>query len=316
MIISASRRTDLPAFYAKWFINRIRAGYCTVVNPYNRQQLTLVSLNPEDVDVIVFWTKNPQPLLPYLNELDSLGYRYYFQYTLTGYLSAIEPGVPNVEKNLDTFKKLAGMVGPERVIWRYDPIIISNLTDFKYHIKQFANLCVRLEQSTRRLVISFVDEYRKAKHKFNRLERQNIKVKQGLTEGDVQKLVGFIVDQAAARGMEVFSCAEALDLSPCGVKPGKCIDDNYINSVFGIKVSALKDKSQRPACGCVRSKDIGAYDTCLHGCLYCYAGTLAAAQKNYARHYPDSPSLTGRYEAKDTTSPLQPGLFDFKEPPG
>ena len=122
MIISASRRTDIPAFYSEWFMNRIRAGYCTMVNPYNRNQVSYVSLQPEDVDVIVFWTKNPLPLIHHLKELDDRGFRYYFQYTLTGYPVSIEPNVPGIDKEIDTFKKLSGLIGPAKVIWRYDPI--------------------------------------------------------------------------------------------------------------------------------------------------------------------------------------------------
>lgn len=125
MIISASRRTDIPAFYSEWFMNRIRAGYCTMVNPYNHKQVSYVSLCPEDVDVIVFWAKNPLPLMPQLQELDDRGLRYYFQYTLTGYQESMEPNLPRIDKEIDTFKKLANLIGPAKVIWRYDPVVLE-----------------------------------------------------------------------------------------------------------------------------------------------------------------------------------------------
>lgn len=312
MIISASRRTDIPAFYSEWFMSRIRAGYCTTFNPFNRHQVTRVSLRPEDVDIIVFWTKNPEPLIKRLKELDNCGFRYYFQYTLTGYPQAIEPHVPELKKGINTFKNLADLIGPEKVIWRYDPIIISNRTDLDYHKKQIDHIARELEGFTHRLVISVVDEYRKAKINFDRLEKQSVIIQRQTSENQVRDIVDFAVDRARRSKMEVFSCAEVLDLKPFGLMPGKCIDDSYIKRVFGIKVTSEKDKSQRLECGCVRSKDIGAYDTCLHGCLYCYAGTFAAAKKNKMNHYPDSPSIIGRYDAEpkdDVNGTEQPTLF-------
>lgn len=290
-------------------MNCIRAGSCTTVNPFNRKQLSYVSLKPENVDVIVFWTKNPKLLMNHLKELDDKGYRYYFQYTLNGYPEIIEPNLPGMKKEIETFKKLADLIGEARVIWRYDPIILSNLTGIDYHKKQLDYIARQLEGSTNRLVVSVVDEYRKASYNFNRLENQGLVVNRQVTERDVDELIKFIVDLAGYRKMEVFSCAEVLDLSRLGLMPGKCIDDCYIKKVFGIDVTSEKDKSQRMECGCVRSKDIGAYDTCLHGCQYCYAGTLSAAQKNRDNHFIDSPSIIGRYEAQAPKNFDQPSLF-------
>jgi hypothetical protein len=196
MIISASRRTDIPAFYSEWFMNRIRAGYCTTINPFNRHQVARVSLRPNDVDVIVFWTKNPEPLIQHLEELDNCGFRYYFQYTLTGYPKAIEPSVPEPKKGISTFKKLADLIGPEKVIWRYDPIIISNRTDSDYHKKQIDHIARELEGFTHRLVISVVDEYRKAKINFDRLEKQSVNIERQISENQVRDIIEFTVDRA------------------------------------------------------------------------------------------------------------------------
>jgi len=312
MIISASRRTDIPAFNSEWFMNRIHAGYCTSINPFNRHQVARVSLRPEDVDVIVFWTKNPEPLIKHLEELDKRGFRYYFQYTLTGYPRAIEPHVPELKKGISTFKKLADIIGPERIIWRYDPIVISNRTDVDYHKKQIDHIARELEGFTHRLVISVVDEYRKARINFDRLEKQSVIIQRQISENQVRDIIEFAVNRAKRSQMKAFSCAEVLDLKPFGLMPGKCIDDSYIRRVFGINVTSEKDKSQRLECGCVRSKDIGAYDTCLHGCRYCYAGTLSAAKKNKSNHFPDSPSIIGRYDADtkdDTNGAEQSTLF-------
>lgn len=312
MIISASRRTDIPAFYSEWFMNRIRAGYCTTINPFNRKQVAYVSLKPEDVDVIVFWTKNPEPLIKHLRELDDRGFRYYFQYTLTGYPQALEPQVPELKKGISTFKKLADRIGPEKVIWRYDPIVISNITDTNYHKKQIDHIARELEGSTHRLVISIVDEYRKTKINFDQQERRSINIERQISEDQVRDIIEFAVDRTKRSKMEAFSCAEILNLKPFGLMPGKCIDDHYIKRVFGIDVTSEKDKSQRSECGCVHSKDIGAYDTCLHGCLYCYAGTLSAAKKNQTNHFPDSPSIIGRLDAEpkdEVNGTEQPALF-------
>ncbi|SDF70442.1 DUF1848 domain-containing protein [Sporolituus thermophilus] len=297
MIISASRRTDIPAFYAEWFMNRIRANFCTVVNPFNRTQVSHVSLHPRDVDVIVFWTRNARPLLPYLAELSARGYRYYFHYTLTGYPSLLEPYAPSVEQSMANFRELAGRIGADKLIWRYDPILVSDITDYEYHRRNFAGLAARLEGYTRRVVVSLADEYRKATNNFRKLTRQGITVR---TDYGGDAFAGLMICfSAIARehGMEIFSCAEVYDLTPFGIFPGKCIDDKYLRAVFGIQVAAGKDKSQRPACGCVPSKDIGFYETCLHGCLYCYAGTYPAARKNRLAHDPVSPSLIGWYNA-------------------
>lgn len=317
MIISASRRTDIPAFYSKWFMNRIRAGYCTAINPFNYKQVAYVSLKPEDVDVIVFWTKNPEPLMKHLAELDNRGFRYYFQYTLTGYPKTLEPHIPVLQKSIDTFKRLADHISPEKVIWRYDPIVISSITDTDYHKRTIDLIAGELEGFTHRLIISIVDEYRKAKINFDRLEKQGIYVERQKSQEQVRDIIEFIVDRAKQANMEAFSCAEVLDLKSFGLMPGKCIDDTYIKKVFGINVTPDKDKYQRQECGCVRSKDIGAYDTCLHGCLYCYAGTLATASRNQTHYFPDSPSLIGRYDAepKDEVNGIeQPALFKTLNP--
>lgn len=293
MIVSASRRTDIPAFYSPWLLNRIRAGYCTVYNPFNRKQVTRVSLLPEDVTVMVFWTKNPAPLLPFLEEIKGRGLRFYFQYTLNAYPQALEPHLPSWEQNVASFQQLAGLIGPSRVIWRYDPIVISTVTDYAFHLHNFDSLAQRLQGCTQRVVISIVDAYRKAVSNFRLLAQQGITVQTRLCLEPLAKLITAMAEIAAAHGMEIYSCAEAIDLSPYGVHAGKCIDAQYIRQVFGVTVDDSKDKNQRQQCGCVVSKDIGIYDTCLHGCTYCYAGTRQGGSKNRQQHSPDSPSLLG-----------------------
>ena len=306
MIISASRRTDIPAFYAEWFARRIEAGYCTVVNPFNSKQVTRVSLAPADVDVIVFWTRNAKPMLPYLSFLDARKFAYYFQYTITSYPKVLEPNVPSSEEAIDTFKKLSAQVGAERLIWRYDPICLTNITDCAWHLQKFKLIAEALQGQTKRVVISIVDNYRKAEQNFRQLAKQGMQVETA-TIAEIGPLLQNFAEIAADNNMEISSCAEVFDLTPYGIKPGKCIDDDYIRQVFGISVYSQKDKGQRPECGCVQSKDIGVYDTCLHGCAYCYAGTLQMAAKNYKLHDDASPSLLGCYDVAESQDRSEQG---------
>lgn len=299
MIVSASRRTDLPAFYAEWFMHRIRAGSCAVPNPFNRKQVTTVSLKPEDVDVIVFWTRNPRPLFPYFEELAERGFRYYFLYTLLNYPPELEPQAPPLEASLATFQECAARTSPERVIWRYDPIMFSTRTNARFHAERYHQIASALQGCTRRCVISMLDIYRKIQPHLNALAAQGFAV----VDFPAQPVEGFddlmhsLVKMAADHGMDLTSCAEEFDLRPYGIRPGKCIDDDYITQVFGLDVTHRKDPSQRAACGCVASRDIGMYDSCLYGCRYCYATTsLARARRNHQQHDPASPSLLGWHE--------------------
>jgi len=272
MIISASRRTDIPAFHSQWFMDRIREGYCYVANPFNKNNVTKISLKPEDIDVIVFWTKNAEPILGYIDELFQRGYKFYFQYTLNGYSKVWEPGVPDFSKSIETFIALSDKIGKERVIWRYDPIIFSNITDFEYHYNRFTEIANLLKDRVERVVISIVDDYRGAMVRIKRLEKLGVKLMDDfLQKREFGELIIQMSRCAFENGMEIYSCAEEIDLSSWGVLPGKCIDDEYIGRVFGIEINNKKDRNQRKECGCVVSKDIGMYNSCLHQCIYCYA---------------------------------------------
>ena len=294
MIISASRRTDIPAFYAQWFINRIRAGHCTVPNPFNRKQVSHISLCPEDVTVIVFWTRNPQPLIPYLKELDQLGYRYYFQYTVMDNPRLIDTMTPSLSSSLRIFKKLSDLIGPERVIWRYDPVIISNITGIEFHTATYKNIAETLRNYTQRSVISLLDIYPKLKKRLQVLKDKGVEIVDCDNKSDKRfdELLYTLAGVAEQNKMEIVSCAEDPDLTKYNIQPGKCIDDDYIERVFGISVTNKKDPTQRKACGCVVSKDIGVYNTCLSGCQYCYATTsFEKAKALYKKHNPDSTSM-------------------------
>jgi hypothetical protein len=296
MIISASRRTDMPAFYADWVIQRLRAGYCTVPNPFNREQVSRISLTPQDVDAIVFWTRNPQPLMPYLDELDARGYRYYFLFTLLGNPRQLDPKCPPLETSVATFRALAQRLGPLRVIWRYDPLVFTQLTSPRFHRDNFRRLADALSGCTRRCIISILQMYRKLQRRLKVLENTPAAVQSCPLE-EYESLLRDLARIAQAHGLDLVSCAQEMDLQSFGIRPGKCVDDEWIATNLGIQVSSRKDPAQRAACGCVVSRDIGMYDSCLHGCVYCYATqSFEQSRKYFATHDPHSPSLLGWYD--------------------
>lgn len=290
MIISCSRRTDIPAFYSEWFINRIREGFVLVRNPMNARQVRRISLLPSDVDCIVFWTKNPAPFLDKLNLL--CDYNYYFQFTLTPYDKDIEPNLAPKREIVDTFLELSQKIGKERIIWRYDPIILSQSMNIEYHIEQFNGLARRLSGYTEKCVISFLDSYR---HIGSRMSDLSIRPPD---DSEVCELTKGIVKIAAAHEIKVETCAEKIDLAHLGIEHGKCIDDRLITKLTGRNLKIEKDKYQRELCGCVTSCDIGEYNTCGHHCVYCYANVSPnKVKRNRFLHNDQSPLLIG--EADD-----------------
>lgn len=283
-IISASRRTDLPAFYVDWFVRRLNEGFCITRNPMNPGQARRVSLSLDDVACIVFWSKNPSPLL---SRLDALApYPWYLQFTLNAYDADIEPGLPDARARLNTFLRLSDRVGPARVLWRYDPICISPRYPAAFHIEAFARLCEALAGHTERCTISFFDLYAKNKSAASRfgIRRPN--------EAETADIAAAISVAAKAGGLILSACAEAVDLSPFGIVPARCVDPSLISRIARLPVSPKKDKNQRPACGCAPSVDVGAYHSCTHGCVYCYANhSPQSALVNRARHDPSADSM-------------------------
>lgn len=299
MIISASRRTDIPAFYSEWFMKRIRAGYCLVPNPINMKQVSRVSLHPSDVEAIVFWSKNPAPLLPHLGELDKLGYHYYFHFTLNDYPWALEPNIPSLNERIETFKDLSRLIGPLRVVWRYDPIIISNMTSFDFHRERFTWIAEELKDATRRVMVSIVIYYQKTERRLSQLEREEgfSFDRNAVSSADTTSLLKDFADIARKNNIEIFTCAEKKDYSQIGVPPGRCIDDRLFTKVWSLNLVYKKDPYQREYCLCMVSKDIGVNNTCMHGCPYCYStASYDVAKRRFDEHDPDSPSLWGNLE--------------------
>ncbi len=329
VIISASRSTDIPAFYAEWFFNRLEKGYCIWYNPFNQKPMYISFANCK---VVVFWTKNPKPIIPYLHELDKRGIHYYFQVTLNDYIAeGFEPNVPQIEERIKTFKELSELIGKERVIWRYDPIIITNKLTPKEHLKRIVNIGNQLRNFTDKLVFSFVDvkAYRKVQNNLVKetscFTRETIEMAEPteVQRGEIIDGLCKIRQEWNNQGwdLQFATCAEEFDYDKYGIEHNRCIDGELMEKLwsedkelvyylrtgqlptpdlFGeipeIPASRknLKDKGQRKICGCMVSKDIGMYNTCNHLCVYCYANTSKeAVQKNLAKFNLDSESIIG-----------------------
>ena len=308
VIVSASRSTDIPAFHAKWFFDRLSKGYCIWHNPYNRKPLYVSFKNCK---VVVFWTKNPRPIVPYLGELDRRGIHYYFQVTLNDYeQEGFEPNVPPLQDRIDTFRSLSDLIGKEKVVWRFDPLIVTKKLGPKELLQKIRRVGDAIKGYTDKLVFSFVDVRR-----YKKVQRKLVKETKCFLRDDVcsaelnlaqrmELLDGLVRLRCEWRNegwpVEMRTCAEDADYEQYGIAHNRCIDGELMERLFatdkglvyylhtgklvepdlfgeypvpppGLKV--LKDKGQRDSCGCIESKDIGEYNTCSHYCVYCYANS-------------------------------------------
>ena len=349
VIISASRSTDIPAYFPKWFATRFNGGrgYVKWFNPFNQKP---VFVSFEKTKVIVFWTKNPKPLFPYLPQLDAAGVHYYFHFTLNDYQQEnLEPNVPSLESRIQTFKELASLLGPERIVWRFDPVLFTKTLTPRELATRIFKISKKLKGCTNRLVFSFIDikVYKKvqrnllkySEHFASQYDSTSICEAEPSAE-QIEEFAGYLSKIRAywkERGwnLEICACAEKFDLSHHGILPSKCIDAELMLKVFGENpaltdyltkapartpfeldhldlfnanrvemkkiVTIKKDPGQREECGCVKSKDIGMYNTCLHGCVYCYANA--------------SPELTLKNFERRKNHPLAESIFipDFPE---
>lgn len=296
MIISASRRTDIPAFYSEWFLNRLKQGYVLVRQPRNIKKLSRVELNPQIVDCIVFWTKNPQPMLGKLPIIKQMGYNFYFQFTLTPYDKKIEPNLPNKKIIIETFKQLSNLLGKEKVIWRYDTIIISKDFTVEYHLNTFTKMVEYLRGYTDKCIISFVDLYRKNLRQMKQIGflEDNFEQIEKISEG-----FSLIAKQ---NKIELLTCSEKVDLTKYNIQKASCIDKKLIEQIIGYNIIAKKETNQRENCNCMQSIDIGSYDTCEHGCLYCYANNnKQIVLNNIKYHDKQSELLIGKVKDDDIT---------------
>lgn len=327
VIISASRSTDIPAFYAKWFFNRLAKGYCVWYNPFNRQKMYVSFARCK---VIVFWTKNPKPILPYLHELDEQGIHYYFQVTLNDYTAeGFELNVPSVEERIRTFRELSKKIGHERMIWRFDPLILTPDMTPRTLLNRIWKIGNQLKGYTDKLVFSFVDVKAYRKVQSNLVKETSCFTKENVEDAEAKEWEQQVLAEGLAKlrddwasegwNIRLATCAEDVDLAAYGIEHNRCIDGELMERVFGndkelvyylhtgklpepdlfgtlpdipADKKNLKDKGQRKVCGCMVSKDIGMYDTCRHFCVYCYANTSReCVQRNALRHSDESESL-------------------------
>jgi len=293
MILSVSRRTDIPAFYSEWFINRLREEVVLVRNPMNYHSVSKINLSPNVVDCIVFWSKNPKPMFKYLDEIEDK-YKFYFQYTINAYENDMEPSLPSLDERLESFIYLSNKYGKEKVIWRYDPIVITPKYNLKWHINRFDYIASKLKNYTNNCVFSFLDIYDKNRNNLSKLKIQEI------TRDIMIEIVQKIKPIADKNGIELRTCSEDIDLVDLGIKKSCCIDPNLISKIVDCRIKAIKDKNQRTSCGCVESIDIGQYNTCKHGCVYCYANySQESVKNNCLKHNKISKLLLGEIEKED-----------------
>lgn len=267
MIISASYKTDIPAFYGEWFMNRLRAGYCKMVNPYSRQVYT-VSLLQSDVDGFVFWTKNLGPFLRYLPEIRQRA-PFLVQYTLTGYPRSLETSVVHRDRAVQHIRQVAAEYGPRAAVWRYDPILFTSETDADYHRCNFEALASALEGATDEVVISFAHIYQKTRRNLERAAAACSFTWEDPAEPVKLELAADLVAIARQHGMQLTTCSQNQYIT-FGARPARCVDADRLSDVAGRPIKVPR-KGNRPDCECHQSRDIGDYDTCPHGCVYCYA---------------------------------------------
>ena len=293
MILSVSRRTDVPNYYSDWFINRLKEGFLYVRNPMNTHQISRINLSPEVIDCIVFWTKNPANMLGKLEYLQD--YAYYFQFTLTGYGRDIEPNLPDKRKELiPAFQKLSEKIGKEKVIWRYAPILLSDKYTADYHLRAFEEIAGNVAGYTEKAVISFVDLYEKT---WRNTRGLGIRL---ATEKEMMGLAAEMARIASKYNLEIESCAEQWDFQKVGIQRGSCIDKKLIERIIGCRLTGQKDKNQRKECGCFESVEVGAYNTCLNGCRYCYANfSDEKVKENIKLYSQDAPLLCGNIGPDD-----------------
>ena len=298
-IISASRRTDIPALHSEWFMNRIRAGRACVIAPFGGK-IFEISFAAEDVIGIVFWTKNAEPMLSHLDELASRGYCFSFLYTVNNYPAFLEPGVPKLGHTMKIVESLAKRLGPHGLRWRYDTIVLTEKLDRRWHVGNFRRLCSLLAGFTYECIFSFCDYYRKTERNMGLQVSDHIKP----SEAECRDMAEELAHVAGEWNISLLSCAHDFLVSE-RIGKARCIDTDVMAQVVDSAqrreaLRNLKAAPSRNGCGCVASKDIGAYDTCTHGCAYCYANAnQERARQNMALMRADSECLDPRWDSMD-----------------
>jgi hypothetical protein len=300
MIVSASYRTDIPTFYGEWFINRLRAGYCMVINPFSRKSYR-VSLQRKDVDAFVFWTKNAGPFLPRLTEVRERGFPFILQYTINGYPRELETAVTSRIQSVQHVKRIADEFGPGLVVWRYDTILISSLTDFAFHAKNFASIAKSLAGLVDEVVVSFAQLYKKTERNLDAAARSHVFDWTDPPLNEKRRLLEHLTQVAGTFGIRLAICSQP-ELLVHGSREARCVDADRISRVIGSSL-ATKLKGNRAGCGCFESRDIGDYDSCPHGCVYCYAvSNHETVRTRFLTHHPESEFLLPHVGRVDGTA--------------
>lgn len=289
MIISASYRTDIPAFYAAWFLNRLAAGYARTVNPYGGQT-SIVPLTGDAVDGFVFWTRNLEPFFGALDAVRARNIPFVVQYTVTGYPRALDAATIGHRRAIDHIQAVAGRYGPEVAVWRYDPIVFSSLTPPTWHHRNFDRLCGAMKGRVGEVVVSCAQIYRKTARNLSAAARAaQFEWWDPPAEEKRALLIG-LAEIARAHGLRPTLCDQP-DLRSDGIGEARCIDAERLSRVAGRSIAAPR-RPHRKTCGCWASKDIGAYDSCPHGCAYCYAvNSRGIAKRRFRGHNPRSEFL-------------------------
>lgn len=293
MMVCVSRRTDIPAFHSEWFMNRLRSGRVFIRNPFAEDVVNEISLKRKDVDCILFMSKDPRPMERHLDEMSSMGHQMLFQITINPYGKDMEPNVPDFEDVIASFRRISEKIGMERMSWRYDPVIFSDRYDISFHTGMMERMCSELEGSTYRCIFSFLSRYDKLKSFFDN------GILRDVSEKEKDNFVKQCSTIASEHGIELTACC-TVD-HPFAVRKG-CIDSTLMRSL-GLPYEE-QSTSIRKGCECVKSIDIGMYDTCMHDCIYCYANSSDGSRRN-RRYDPDSMMLVGDVSDEDEIIPLK-----------
>ena len=285
MILNTGGRTDTVQYFSPWLLKRFEEGYALSRNPLFPNKVTRYELTPDKVDCVVFCSKNYAPILPRLSEIMAR-FPTYFHYTITAYGRDMEPGVPEIDAGIETLISLSERVGARRVSWRYDPILLTKDYTIARHLDTFERMARRLSGHIDRCIFSFVEMYQKLRFNMPELIPLSLETMDELARG-----IGAL---AAKYGIPIQTCGSNGDYRRYGIQPSGCMTLDILGKANGLEFRALKHKGMRPGCQCIESRDLGAYDTCLNGCHYCYANqNPAKARENYPRHDPNSPLLLG-----------------------
>lgn len=306
MIINVGGRTDIVNYYTPWLLRRLDEGSVLVRNPFSREHVTRYRLDPRVVDCIVFCSKNYEPILPHMADI-AARFNVLCHYTITAYGPDVEPSVPSVERSIETLRRLSAIVGPERVVWRYDPILLTGRYTVGLHLDTFGRMAAQLMPYVGRCVFSFVTMYR-------RLEA-NMPEIIPLTAADRDTIASGIGCTARRLGLRLQTCGDSDSYARYGIEASGCITSATLGEALGCRFVRVPHKGSRPGCHCMPMHDIGAYDTCPNGCRYCYANRdPQTARRNILRHNPDSPMLLGSLLPGDRVTDAVQRSFITTEP--